>query len=391
MIHNCRVIVQPMRQLDAATMIGSLMRQESRPGLLLLRSPIMYHLSNLCHIHPGRSWEGLTPGDLFEGELMGPDDIRTVAVIGAGLMGHGIALEFALAGLHVRVHDVSSEKLDDGRRSIQRSLSILTTAGLVTTEQADAAVRSLQLTTDIREIVPDVDLVVEAVLEDLDLKRSIFAQLDTLCPDRTILSSNTSTLMPSSIASATRRPDRVLVTHYFNPPYLLPLVEVVGGENTSDETVSTICQFLTNLGKRPVIVRKEVPGFIGNRLQMALVREALSLVEHGVATAEDVDAVIRFSFGRRLSAAGIFEIFDIAGWDLVRAIALNLLPSIESSSQVSPLLDRMVENGEVGVKAGKGFYSWTEESADGLRQRIASALIEIQRFQAKDESTRLQS
>ncbi|MDH3252941.1 MAG: 3-hydroxyacyl-CoA dehydrogenase family protein [Ignavibacteria bacterium] len=322
---------------------------------------------------------------------MGPDDIRTVAVIGAGLMGHGIALEFALAGLHVRVHDVSSEKLDDGRRSIQRSLSILTTAGLVTTEQADAAVRSLQLTTDIREIVPDVDLVVEAVLEDLDLKRSIFAQLDTLCPDRTILSSNTSTLMPSSIASATRRPDRVLVTHYFNPPYLLPLVEVVGGENTSDETVSTICQFLTNLGKRPVIVRKEVPGFIGNRLQMALVREALSLVEHGVATAEDVDAVIRFSFGRRLSAAGIFEIFDIAGWDLVRAIALNLLPSIESSSQVSPLLDRMVENGEVGVKAGKGFYSWTEESADGLRQRIASALIEIQRFQAKDESTRLQS
>jgi 3-hydroxybutyryl-CoA dehydrogenase len=320
------------------------------------------------------------------GGVMASDDIRTVAVVGAGLMGHGIALEFALAGLRVRAYDVSAQKLDDAMRSIHRSMSVLERAGLVTKAKADDAVSSLILTTDMAEAVLEADLVVEAVFEDLTIKRTIFAQLDALCAERTILSSNTSTLMPSSIASATRRQDRVLVTHYFNPPYLLPLVEVVPGEETSDETVTTIHQFLSQLGKRPVIVRKEIPGFIGNRLQMALVREALSLVEHGVASAEDVDTVIRFSFGRRLAAAGIFEIFDIAGWDLVRAIALNLLPGIESSREVSPMLDRMVQRGEVGVKVGKGFYPWTEESVDALRQRIASTLIQIERLQKEDRA-----
>jgi 3-hydroxybutyryl-CoA dehydrogenase len=313
---------------------------------------------------------------------MSPDEIRTVAVIGAGLMGHGIALELALAGLRVRVQDVSQENLGKAMTEIRRGLSVLADAGLASAREGEEAIGRLTLTTEIREAVTDADLVIEAVFEDLTLKRTIFAQLDALCPRRTILSSNTSTLMPGSIASATQRPDRILVTHYFNPPYLLPLVEVVPGQQTSEETTRTVHQFLTRLGKRPVLVRKEIPGFIGNRLQMALVREALSLVEHGVATAEDVDTVIRSSFGRRLAAAGVFEIFDIAGWDLVRSIAMNLLPDIESSRDVSPLLDRMVKDGELGVKAGKGFYRWTEESANALRQRIASALIRIQRSHA---------
>ncbi len=316
---------------------------------------------------------------------MSPDEIRTVAVIGAGLMGHGIALELALAGLRVRWQDVSQTRLEKAMNDVRGGLSVLVDAGLASITRGEEAVRLLTMTTEMREAVKDADLVIEAVFEDLDLKRAVFAQLDALCAPRTILSSNTSTLMPGSIAGATQRPDRVLVTHYFNPPYLLPLVEIVPGQQTSEETTSTIHQFLSRLGKHPVLVRKEVPGFIGNRLQIALVREALSLVEQGVATAEDVDTVIRYSFGRRLAAAGVFEIFDIAGWDLVRAIALNLLPDIGSSRDVPPLLDRMVKDGSLGVKAGKGFYRWTENSAESLRKRIASTLIQIQRLQGRDQ------
>ncbi|MEO8167595.1 MAG: 3-hydroxyacyl-CoA dehydrogenase family protein, partial [bacterium] len=287
-------------------------------------------------------------------------------------------LEFALAGLNVRIHDVSRDKLNIAMSNIGKDLSMLVDAGLITqSESGEAAQRILPIVT-LEEAV-DADLVVEAVFENLQIKQSIFSRLDEICPPRTILASNTSTLLPSSLASATQRPDKVLVTHYFNPPYLLPLVEVVRGKETSDETITTIIEFLKKIGKAPALVQKEVPGFIGNRLQIALLREALALVEEGVASPADVDVVIKNSFGRRLSAAGVFEVFELAGWDLIQEIAGNLLPSISSSRQVSPLLNDMVRKGELGTKTGKGFYSWNPESAEALRLRIADRLIQIQK------------
>ena len=311
---------------------------------------------------------------------MKPDEIRNVAVIGAGLMGHGIALEFALGGLDVRLHDISREKLDEGMLNIRKDFSMLVAAHLATQQQADAALQNIHPSIILEEVAVNVDVVVEAVFENLEIKRSIFSRLDAICQPGAIFSSNTSTLLPSSIASATRRPDKVLVTHYFNPPFLLPLVEVVRGAQTSDETITVIVEFLKKLGKSPALVQKEVPGFIGNRLQMAMLREALSLIERGIASPQDIDVVIKNSFGRRLSTAGVFEIFEIAGWDLIRQVALNLLPSIASSTELSPILQDKVERGELGVKTGKGFYQWTPESSEALRHRISTALINIQKF-----------
>jgi 3-hydroxybutyryl-CoA dehydrogenase len=165
------------------------------------------------------------------------------------------------------------------------------------------------------------------------------------------------------------------VTHYYNPPYLLPLVEVVRGEETSDETVMTMHALLTKVGKSPVIVEKEVPGFIGNRLQAALVQEALSIVQKGIASPQDVDIAIKNSFGRRLAVAGVFEVFDLAGWDLVLAASQYLAPDTERSTDTLSLLREKVKKGKLGVKTGKGFYEWTPESAKALRQRIAQGLV----------------
>jgi 3-hydroxybutyryl-CoA dehydrogenase len=311
---------------------------------------------------------------------MNVEDIQKVTVIGAGLMGHGIALEFALGGYEVYVHDVSQEKLDQARETIKNTLQMLVRSGLATAEQSDVATSRLHTGTVLEEVAADVDVVIEAVFENLELKQELFGKLDGICPERTVLASNSSSLMPSQLAPATARPDKVLIAHYFNPPYLLPLVEIVPGKETSDETVKVIQDLLIKVGKKPVIVKKEALGFIGNRLQFALGREALSIVQKGIATPEDVDTVIKNGFGRRLSVAGLFEIFDIAGLDLGLAVASYIGPDLESSTEGSPLLKEKVERGELGVKTGKGFREWTPESAEASRKKIAKALIEIARW-----------
>lgn len=307
-------------------------------------------------------------------------DIRKIAVVGAGLMGHGIAQEFATAGYAVGLHDCTEEQLQHAIDNIRTNLHQMAENGFLPPEQIEPTLARIAPTTELATICEEADLVIEAVFEDIDLKQQVFRELDRLCPPRTILASNTSTFMPSRLAAATERPDRVLVAHYFNPPYLLPLVEVVPGAQTSEETVSTVIALLESLGKRPVRVRKEVPGFVGNRIQAAILREAISLVERGVATPQDVDTVVRNSFGRRLAAAGPFEIFDIAGTDLFLAIAYQLLPDIESSPEPSALLRQKVARGELGVKSGQGFHTWSPETTEEVKSRVARALMEIARW-----------
>lgn len=210
------------------------------------------------------------------------------------------------------------------------------------------------------------------------LKQEIFHKLDRLCPDHTILASNTSTLMLSEFATGTDRPDKVVTTHYANPPYLIPIVEIVRGQTTSDETVETMSLLLTQVGKRPVIVKKEVPGFILNRLQGALLREALSMVENGIASPQDIDTALKNSIGRRWAVAGIFEVFELAGWDLLSAAMAGVYPHLSNATEVSSVLTDKIKRGELGVKTRKGFYTWTPESAEALRHRIAHALVEIE-------------
>jgi len=312
---------------------------------------------------------------------MTADQIRHITIVGAGLMGHGIAQEFALAGYEVRLHSRKQESLQTALKHIQTNLERLIGLGMVTREQAEAVPARLHPTFVLTQAVVDADVVIESVPEDITIKRQIFQALDTLCPAHTILASNTSTLPLSQFATGLHRSGKVLVAHYANPPYLIPLVELVRGPETSDDTVTTISALLIRIGKRPIVVQKEVPGFILNRLQGALLREALWLVQNGVASPQDIDIALKNSIGRRWAVAGVFEIFELAGWDLLNAIAAGLFPHLASSPEVPQVLRDKVTRGELGVKTGKGFYEWTPESAEALRQRIAHALVTIERWE----------
>ena len=311
---------------------------------------------------------------------MKPNEINRVAVVGAGLMGHGIALQLALGGLEVMLHDVSEDQLEKALANISSLLANLQDMGLADADAASDVPNRVHTNTRLEEAAGDADLVIEAVFEDLELKKGVFAELDRHCPERAILASNTSTFMASQLAPSTNRPDKVVVANWWNPPYLLPLVEVVRGPETSDETIDAVSGFLTRIGKRPVVLQKESLGFIGNRMQLALLREAIAIVEQGIATAEDVDLVVKSSFGRRLAVAGPFEVFDIAGWDTIRSIILQLFPAIDASTEVPRIVEEMVERGDLGLKSGKGFYPWTDEAAAELRQRVSRAVAAIEQL-----------
>jgi 3-hydroxybutyryl-CoA dehydrogenase len=300
----------------------------------------------------------------------------TVAVIGAGYMGHAIALGFALAGFRVGLHDRTAAILADAQRVVADDLALLVGLGAVDEAAVGPAQARIRPTTDLADAVAGADLVVEAVTEDLDVKRRLFAELDALCPPPVVLASNSSSFMPRLLAEAVARPDRLLVAHYFHPAHLIPLVEVVPGPATSERAVETAVSLLEQAGKLPVVIRQELPGFVGNRLQVALFREALAIVEAGIASPAEVDAVVTAGFGRRLGVAGPFTLMDMAGLDVNLRVMEELLPSIASGHDPSPRLREAVAAGRLGVKTGGGLLDWPPETAAAAKARLARALVQ---------------
>ena len=303
-------------------------------------------------------------------------DIRQITIAGAGMMGHGIGQEFAAAGYKVVFWGRNKEKLRQDISKIERNLNELENWGILAKDKIKPAMGRIRSTTELEAAVENADLVIEAIVEDLEIKRQLFKGLDKACPPRTILASNTSTINPSLLASATRRPDRVAVTHYFNPAYLMPLVEIVRGKQTSAETVDTLYALMTAIGKKPIICQKEAPGFIANRLQLVLWREAFNIVQRGIATPQDVDIAVKNSFGRRLGVAGPFEIYEHNdGYDLTLQCERYMLPDMDTSRESYPLLLEKVKRKELGAKTGKGFYEWTAEFTKSWRQRMLKNLV----------------
>ena len=289
-----------------------------------------------------------------------------IAVVGAGLMGHGIAQVFALAGHDVTITDSVKASLDSARDRILANLKDL--------GDDERAVEQVTPVADLGEAVREADYVVEAVLEDLALKQKLFGEIEKHVRSDTILASNTSVIPITRIMEGLKHRERALGTHWWNPPYLVPLVEVIETQWTAPEAIDFTMRLHAEAGKKPAHVKKDVPGFIGNRLQHALWREAISLVEHGICDAETVDSVIKSAFGRRLAVLGPLENADMVGTDLTLAIHNTVLPDIDSRRGPSPYLEKLVADGKLGFKTGEGFRRWTPAQQTELRSKVLKHL-----------------
>jgi 3-hydroxybutyryl-CoA dehydrogenase len=291
---------------------------------------------------------------------------QRIAIIGGGLMGHGIAQAFAAAGHRVAIQEPDADRRAAILGHVRRNLQIL---------GEDTAVADL---IDPREALADAvagaDIVIEAVPEDLALKQRVLAAVEAAAPAHALLASNTSVIPITRIMEPLVDKTRAMGTHWWNPPHLIPLVEVVQTRDTGDAAVAAMIGLLASIGKKPVHVRKDVPGFIGNRLQHAMWREAIALVESGVCDAETVDTVVKASFGRRLAVLGPLENADLVGTDLTLAVHEHVLADLDCSAGPQHLLRDLVASGRLGMKAGAGFRTWTEaqrqEVADGLAAHL---------------------
>ncbi len=293
-----------------------------------------------------------------------------ISVVGAGLMGHGIAQVFALAGHDVTITDAVAASLNTVKSRIAANLRDL--------GEDESAVARVRPCADLAEAVGEADFVVEAVSEDLLLKRKLFAEIEAHVRADTILASNTSVIPITSIMQGLAKRERSLGTHWWNPPFLVPLVEVIETQWTAPQTIAWTMALHEAAGKKPAHVKKDVPGFIGNRLQHALWREAISLVEHGICDAETVDAVIKTSFGRRLPVLGPLENADLVGTDLTLAIHNIVLPAIDSRPGPSPYLQKLVTEGKLGFKSGEGFRKWSAGQQATLRAKVMQHLKSMQ-------------
>lgn len=298
------------------------------------------------------------------------------AVIGAGLMGHGIALTLARAGQYVAITDPLPEARAALPGRVANSLRMMgaTDADIART------LKRIEIFDTVAGAVREAAFVFEAAPEKMALKQAIFAEIEAAAPARALLCSNTSVMPITKIMSGLRDKSRALGTHWWNPPHLIPLVEVIRTEATSDAAMDATMALLADAGKTPVRVEKDVPGFIGNRLQHALWREAISLVERGICDAAAVDAVIKASFGRRLAVLGPLENADLVGTDLTLDIHNTVLADLDHRPGPSPLLQQMVAEGRLGMKSGQGFHAWTPEQAGALRERVVNHLLALEQL-----------
>ncbi len=290
-------------------------------------------------------------------------------------MGGGIAQIFASKNHRVALFDTQAKSLSLSVENMRKNLSLMADNGIDEAESIESTLGNIRTTMQLAEAVEDADLVIECAPENATLKQSIFAELDSLCPVETILASNTSVISITEIAQKSHHRERILGTHFWNPPYLIPLVEVIKTEHTAPEVFERTFSLLQAVGKHPVRVNKDVPGFVANRLQHALWREAISIVERGIADASTVDECIRNGFGLRLPVLAPLENSDMVGADLTLAIHDYILKHIESSTEPSPLLKEKVAKGELGFKTGKGFFTWSQEDIEKSRTRLIEHLL----------------
>lgn len=303
---------------------------------------------------------------------------ENISVFGAGKMGTGISILFANKGFDVILLAYDDAEAETAKKVIEANMALLIANNIITDEIAEQSKERIRMTTDFDLAAASADIVIECIIEDMNVKQEYFKRLDKACKRDAILCTNTSVMSITEIASKSEHRDRIVGTHFWNPPFLIPLVEVVRTADVTDEAVERICEVLREAGKKPIVVKKDVPGFIANRMQNALGREAVSIVENGIADPKDVDDAVKYSFGMRLGTIGPIEQIDSIGVDLCYNISSYIYKFLENSASPSSVLERKLTENELGFKTGgKGIQNWTEEDMKKYNDRVVNELIRV--------------
>ncbi len=313
---------------------------------------------------------------------MNIEGIKKVGVIGAGTMGAGVAEIFAQFGYTVILYNRSKAGME---RAVERLQSKIAVAPAPIEEETDVTGAKIYTTHDLTPLA-QVDLISESIAENLEVKQDIFRKIDEICDAKTIFTTNTSGLSISQIATAVSHPERFAGVHFFNPPEIVPAVEVIKGTDTSDATCETLTDLLKQMQKQPILVQKDVPGFVASRLQFAVVREALHLVEEGIASPADIDAVMKHGLGLRWALLGPLEIADLGGLDIFNTVGSYLAKSMSNATESPKVLQDLVAAGKLGAKTGSGFYDYPSGKASALIAERDEKLLEILRLKSDDSS-----
>ena len=307
--------------------------------------------------------------------------IRNIALVGAGKMSQGIATVCVRAGFNVAMVDLSEAILERALQGVKSNLAFMRSNGLITESDAQAAILKLKVSTDLEAMLTQADFVIESVSEDVDLKKTIFRHMDTFCPKHAILSTNTSSIRNSDLAQVTGRPHSVIGFHFVDPAYIIPVIEIIRGEHTSDDVINTSRLLATQLGKIPVVCR-EVPGFLINRLQMSLLAEAVALLEEGAASLEDIDNAMQFAVGIRYPFSGPFRANDLYGNKTTTLSVFEYLHRETGQEKFRPseLLREKVTRGELGLLTGKGWFDYSDQSVTATKQQRDERLVKMLQF-----------
>ncbi|HED04276.1 MAG TPA: 3-hydroxyacyl-CoA dehydrogenase family protein [Candidatus Fraserbacteria bacterium] len=299
---------------------------------------------------------------------------NTSAVIGSGTMGPGIALMMARSGSAVYLMDIDEKALQRAREGVQMASNVLKSSGELTEASAHQALGRIHFTTSLSEAVKSADFISEAVPEKLELKQKVFSEMEALVSSDTILSSNTSGIPISKLQEGRSRPERIVGMHWSNPPHIIPVIEIIRGDHTADQTVETTRNYALAMNQVPV-VEHEIPGFVENRILYAIMREALHLAETGVASMEDIDATIRWGIGMKLAVIGPLALLDVAGLDIYHSVASYLNQELCSDTGISRLVEEKVTQKNLGFKTGKGLFDYAPgEIPELMRARVATLL-----------------
>lgn len=301
--------------------------------------------------------------------------MENIAIIGAGTMGHSIALSAAWSGLSVKIFGVDARDVETASKGFEAKLYLMTDNELISKEQEKEIAARVAFTVSLEDAVKEAEFIIEAVPENMALKHQIYRQLEELVANDIIIASNSSGLMPTALAEGMKHPERFVLTHFWNPAHLIPLVEIVGGEKTDGQTLQQTKALIEQMNKQAVLLKKELPGFIGNRLQFALFREAQALLDAGVASKEDIDAAVTYSIGRRLPITGPLQTADLGGLDIFYAISDYLFDDLSTDRKPGRTLSALAANSELGAKTGSGFYDWPEAQSQAVQAKREEALI----------------